>query len=154
VGGLASNISQRATTPTSAALRGRNRSDPSRAAFSNPLTAEPVVARIVGGDGALAYAGIVGVSFAGGGAGSVAADSVRCDRSAATDRDASASCVTSAAALSPAGSESVLAAKPVVSSGFCNGAGEADPPFREGGCSRSIDFLAFFFRPLVVLSKS
>ena len=42
------------TTPTNAALSGRNRSEPSRAAASNSFTTEAVVARIAGGAGACA----------------------------------------------------------------------------------------------------
>ena len=49
-----SNMSQIARTPTSAALSGRKRSEPFRTASSSPLTADPVVASNVVGEGALA----------------------------------------------------------------------------------------------------
>ena len=124
--GLASNISQRATTPTSAALSGRKRSEPSRAATSNPLSAEPAVSIAVGGEGPSAYAGIVGdTSSAGGRADSVAADWACCDKSVATDIDAGASFVTAAVAVGSGDSDPVSAARPVGVSTCRNRAGEA-----------------------------
>jgi len=137
------------------ALSGRKRSEPSRAAFSNPLTAEPVVASIVGEEGGFKCAGIVGVtSFAGGGAGSVVADLMRCDESVATDIDPGASCANEAVTVVFEVRASSSEAKLVWSSACCDGAGEADPPCREGSCKMSIDFPAFFLSFLVVLSNS
>jgi len=81
-------MSQSATTPTSAALSGRKRSEPSRAAARSPLTAELVVARMVGGDGGLAYFGISGGGISrGGDAASVAVASESCDGGIAMDID-------------------------------------------------------------------
>jgi len=124
--GRTSNISQRATTPTSAALSGRKRSEPSRAALRNTLSAEPVVARIVGAGGASANAGTVGeASSAGGGAGSVAADSMRCDRS---DIDTRVACATAAGTVGSDDCDSVSTARLVGSSTCRNGAGKVDLP--------------------------
>ena len=146
IGGRTSNISQRATTPTSAALSGRKRSEPSRAAASNPLTAEPVVASTVGGEGASAYSGIAGVTaFAGGGAGSVTADSATCDGATTPDVDAVASCIIDAIALSAEGCDSAPTFGPVICSICCEGAGETDLLCRDGGWSRSTACPAFFF---------